>query len=255
MRALDRLDDMADLRRLDDLDELGDLSRLDDLNDLGGPPPWMREGDGSVPDLRDQLENPTYSPENRDIIDADYDQLGGNSVDEFWDQYVRETPDGRYPTDWNWPPDDGKVPGSEVYLEPSDAPPMDRIGGSGGTYFTDEGAPMSERSLPPDRLNFDRTHWEIDSAHPDLASGDVRIERSEVAPWFGQEGGGNQYRFLDGEGNAIPQQELMDRGIITPPSAPGGGGVDWGAGAAGGLTTHGAQSLDRFMEQYQEGPR
>ena len=45
---------------------------------------------------------------------------------------------------------------------------MDRIGGDAGSYFTDNDVPMSERGLPPDRLNFDRNQWDIQRDHPDL---------------------------------------------------------------------------------------
>ncbi|MET0524863.1 MAG: TNT domain-containing protein [Nocardioides sp.] len=254
---LSRLDDLGDLNRLDDLgdlnrlDDLGDLNRLDDLGD--GPPSSMFEYDGSdFRNIDDQLTDPSYSPDNRDIIDPDYDVLGGRSLDEFNNEFLQRNPPGSdYPYDWNWPPDQGKVPGTDVFLDPADTPPMDRIGGPNGTFFTDEGAPMSERSLPPDRLNFDRSHWEVNTSHPDLASGDVRIERSEVAPWFGQEGGGNQYRFLDANGEAISMGEAQSRGLIAEPSGPG---LDVPSGAAGGLTAHGLESLDRFVEE-QEGPR
>jgi hypothetical protein len=64
---------------------------------------------------------------------------------------------------------------------------------------------MSERSLQPDRLNFPRNSWEIDADHPSIKDGSVRIEESEVAPAFGQDGGGLQYRFLDENGHAISQ--------------------------------------------------
>ena len=103
---------------------------------------------------------------------------------------------------------------------------------------------MSERSLPPDRLNFDRNSWDINRDHPDLQDGSVRIEKSEVAPAFGQDGGGNQYRFLDADGTPLSQAELVDRGIIDNPYR-----FDAGDAAAGAAVTHGAQSADRMAEE------
>ena len=221
MRALDRLGDMSDLRRLDDLDELGDLGRLGRLDD--GPPSSMFEYDGrdGFRSLDDQLDHPSFSPDNRDIIGRDYEPLGRDpetgrplTREEFERDFLKD-PDADGFRDWNWPTDDGAVPGSREYVDASGVPQMDRIGGPNGSYFTDEGLPMSERSLPPDRLNFDRFSWDIDRSHPDLEDGTVRVERSEVAPHFGQEGGGVQYRFVDAEGRPLSQGDLVERGIIV----------------------------------------
>ena len=121
---------------------------------------------------------------------------------------------------------------------------MDRIGGDTGSYFTDNDVPMSERGLPPDRLNFDRNQWDINRNHPDLQDGSVRIERSEVAPAFGQDGGGVQYRFIDSDGNALSQADLDRRGIIDNPYR-----FDAGNAAAGAAVTHGAVSADRMAEE------
>ncbi len=223
LRALDRVGDASDLRRLDDLDDLADLGDLRRLDD--GPPSSMFERDRSdgFRDIDDQLDNPSYSPENRDIIESDYEALGRDpetgrplTRDEFEERFLERTPDGDYPYDWKWPDHDGAVPGTQDIVSPSDVPRMDRIGGDSGAYFTDDGVGMGQRSLPPDRLNFDRSSWDIDRGHPDLADGSVRIERSEVAPHFGQEGGGVQYRFLDSQGDPLSQAELAARGIITP---------------------------------------
>lgn len=223
-RGAGAVDDVADgLRALDRMGDAGDLARLGRLDD--GPPSSMFEHDRSdgFRDIDDQLDNPSYSPDNRDIIESDYEVLGRDpdtgrplTRTEFEERYLERTPDGDYPYDWRWPADDGAVPGTRETVSPADVPRMDRIGGGAGTYFTDDGAGMGSRSLPPDRLNFDRSSWNIDRAHPDLADGSVRIERSEVAPHFGQEGGGVQYRFLDSRGDPLSQAELAARGIITP---------------------------------------
>ncbi|HYH72796.1 MAG TPA: TNT domain-containing protein [Nocardioides sp.] len=256
---LSRLDDLADLRHLDDFDDLSSLNRFD------GPPGRMFEWDpASGPrSLDDQLRDPSYSPSNRDIVDGDYDVLGGrNSPEEFIDEFRRPTGDPDFPEDWDWAnaaPNEGRVPGTERLLDPGDLPEIDRIGGGGGEYFGRDGDAMSQRSLPPDRLNFDRTSWDIDADHPSIQDGSVQIEESEVAPAFGQDGGGLQYRFME-DGEALKQYQLEQRGIIAPMDdlrvhppavdAPSPSGFDAGAAAAGAGTTHGLQSLDRFLVDY-----
>ena len=252
--GLDLLDGLADLsrfRHLDDLSDLGNLRRLDD-----GAPRSMFEldGDGPFRRLDDQLREPSYSPSNRDIIDDDYQVLGRNpetglpyTRQEFDDAFRHTNERGE--TDWDWKraaPNDGKVPGTDEIVSPQDVPRMDRIGGPNGEYFADDGAAMGERSLPPDRLNFERNQWDINRDHPSLQDGSVRIERSEVAPAFGQEGGGNQYRFLDADGTPLSQGELVERGIIDNPYR-----FDAGDAAAGAAATQGAQGADRAADDHR----
>jgi Tuberculosis necrotizing toxin len=264
--GMDVLDGLADLSRLDDLSDLRRLDDLPGLNRFDGPPgrmfEWDNDADGFRP-LGDQLSQPSYSASNRDIIDGDYDVLGGRSgPDEFLDEFYKPTGDKDHPFEWDWEnaaPNEGRMPDSERILDPGDVPAIDRIGGPGGEYFGRDGDSMSQRSLPPDRLNFDRFSWEVDGNHPDLRDGSIRIEESEVAPAFGQEGGGLQYRFLDEDGRALSQGDLADRGIITrmdelrvrPPAEPAtANGSDPRAAAAGAGAVHGAQSLDRFLSDY-----
>jgi hypothetical protein len=251
MDLLDGLADLARFRHLDDLSDLGGLRRLDD-----GAPRSMFELDGDGPwrSLDDQLREPSYSSSNRSLIDDDYDIFGRNPETgqpytraEFEDAF--RTTNERGETDWDWgraAPNDGKVPGTDEIVDPHDVPRMDRIGGPNGAYFGDDGAMMSERSLPPDRLNFERNPWEINRDHPDLQDGSVRIEKSEVAPAFGQEGGGNQYRFLDADGTPLSQAELVERGIIDNPYR-----FDAGDAATGAAVTHGAQTADRLADEHR----
>ncbi len=86
--------------------------------------------------------------------------------------------------------------------------------GMGGEFFTTEDAPFGARALPPDRLNFERHHWLVDADHPLITSGEIRLEESVVAPWFGQPGGSLQYRFLDVNGEPVPAWRLRETGII-----------------------------------------
>jgi len=251
MDLLDGLADLSRFRHLDDFSDLGGLRRLDD-----GAPRSMFELDGDGPwrGLDDQLREPSYSPSNRSIIDDDYEVMGRNpetglpyTRQEFDDAFRHTNERGE--TDWDWKraaPNDGKVPGTDDIVSPHDVPRMDRIGGPNGEYFADDGARMSERSLPPDRLNFERNQWDINRDHPSLQDGSVRIERSEVAPAFGQEGGGNQYRFLDADGEPLSQGELVRRGIIDDPYRFDAGDAALGAGA-----TQGVQGADRMADEQQ----
>lgn len=220
----DALDALVDISRLDDLsglskiDDVGDLGRVDDLGALGrvdGPGSMWEHSGSEFRSLDDQLTDPSFSPANRDIIESNYDSLGGyDSPEAFKDRFRTETGDPDWPEDWDWPPHDGAVSGSQEILQPGEHLSIDRIGGDRGAYFAPEDTPMGERSLPPDRLNFDRTHWEVDADHPALHSGEVRLEKSDIAPWFGQEGGGVQYRFLDSAGNPLSQAQVDALGII-----------------------------------------
>ena len=208
-----KADDLTGLRHLDDLGDLEDLRHLDDLGPAGM---WEHSGPGQR-ELYDQLMDPSYSPDNAAIIERDYDPLGGfESPEAFADRFVRETGDPDYPVDWDWPPNDGAVPGTTEMVVPEDGLRIDRIGGPNGSYFSPEGTPMGERALPPDRLNFPRTHWEVDADNPALRSGEVRVEQSRIEPWFGQDGGGVQLRFLDADGMPLPQAEVDRLEIIKP---------------------------------------
>lgn len=106
------------------------------------------------------------------------------------------------------------MPGTQRVVVPEPGMRMERIGGKGGEYFTEPGTPFSQRSLPPDRLEYDLRDWEVKADHPALRDGSVRLEVSEVAPWFGQPGGGLQFRFLDAKGDAIPNWKLEDAKVV-----------------------------------------
>jgi hypothetical protein len=215
LAGMSKLDDLSGLRHLDDVGDLGELRHLDDLEHLDGPAGMWEHAGPERRDLYDQLMDPSYSPANRDIIEPDYDPLGGlDTPEHFADEFVTKTGDPDYPQDWKWPPNDGAVPGTREFSVPDQNIRLDRIGGETGSYFSPEGTPMGDRALPPDRLNFPRTHWEVDVHHPDVRSGDIRIEQSTISPWFGQEGGGVQLRFLDRAGTPLSQAEVEGMHII-----------------------------------------
>ena len=59
-------------------------------------------------------------------------------------------------------------------------------------------------------------NWTVNTENDLVDSGLVTIEESTVAPWFGQPGGGVQYRFFDAARETFTTQGLIDAGIIVP---------------------------------------
>lgn len=164
----------------------------------------------------DTVVAPRISRQVLPVVDDGYSPLGSApDADSFARDYIRVTGDPDRPTDWIWPDNAGAVPGSERVVVPAPGMRIDRIGSEGGDFFTEPGTPFSQRSLPPDRLELELKEWEVRAEHPELAGGSVRLEASEVAPWFGQPGGGVQYRFLDADGVPIPNWQLRERTILT----------------------------------------
>ncbi|MFS0706356.1 TNT domain-containing protein [Cellulomonas sp. 179-A 9B4 NHS] len=155
---------------------------------------------------------------NGSIVEPGYDPYGGHpDVQSFTQQYTVPDPSTPGGVGWDWPPNRGAVPGSEqiITLPPGRTMQFDRIGGEGGEYFSPPGTPFGDRALPPDRLNFQRWTCEVDPKSPLVTSGAVRIEESTIAPWFGQPGGGVQYRFLDPSGEPIPAWKLLDLKVLV----------------------------------------
>jgi hypothetical protein len=174
----------------------------------------------------EQMLDPHVHSSNTSVVEHDYDPFGGMPREEF-SEYYHSTPNTRGEPDWKWPPHDGAVPGTVQVrdVRPGETLSLDRIGGGDGAYFSPLDTPFGQRALPPDRLNFERNGFPVDTSNPLLTSGRVRLESSEIAGWFGQEGGGVQYRFVrtvmgeDGVPTSVPmsQNQLIKAGIIPDP--------------------------------------
>ncbi|NAZ74683.1 glycohydrolase toxin TNT-related protein [Kineococcus sp. T13] len=161
------------------------------------------QSDGQRRELLQQLVEPKYHASNADIIEENYNPLGDvdNNL-EFLEQYSHwvDNPDpAKARPDWNWPDNHGAVLGSEQRYKPTDVMVMDRIGDNPeGTFFTKDGTPFGQRSLPPDRLNFARNIYEVNPNSKAFTEGGIDILQEKVAPAFGQRGGGLQYQFVRG---------------------------------------------------------
>jgi filamentous hemagglutinin len=117
-----------------------------------------------------------------------------------------KTSDGK---DWDWnsiAPNNGAALGStkSVTLNPGDV--VDRYGRTRGTFLSPVGTPYEQRSLAPG------TRAEPYSQY--VVVKPFTVERSEIAPAFGQEGGGTQYRIPEVSGRKVTVKDLLDNGYL-----------------------------------------
>lgn len=133
--------------------------------------------------------------------------------DEFFERYVKS--DGGI----RWPPNDGAVAGSKhQFTSVSDyqaayGSDLDRIGYPGGEYLGfPPGTPYPDRALFPSSLG--KPLYEYHLTGNELPAG-YRIEVSEIAPAFGQPGGGRQMVVLGPDGEAVPVAKLVADDILS----------------------------------------
>ena len=87
---------------------------------------------------------------------------------------------------------------------------LDRMGDERGRYMSLPETSFEARALPPGSLNEPLLTMRLTGELPP----NTVIEVSEVAPAFGQKGGGLQIRILDSSGQAMRITELRQQGII-----------------------------------------
>ena len=98
-----------------------------------------------------------------------------------------------------WPPNRGYTkPPERIILQPGTK--VDRYGLESGTFVSPEGTPYSQRSLLPGTEQKPYNIYEV--VKP------VEVNSGEIAPWFGEPGGGIQYEFSQ------PISELIKAGIL-----------------------------------------
>jgi hypothetical protein len=89
---------------------------------------------------------------------------------------------------------------------------ISRWGYPGGGYLAPEGTPFAELSLPPGSAV--KPYFQYVIEDPSLLPPGWHIEQSEVAPWFHQPGGGQQYRIINEAGQTGTVDELVRWGYL-----------------------------------------
>ncbi|WP_245535355.1 TNT domain-containing protein [Segniliparus rotundus] len=137
------------------------------------------------------------------------------TVEEFETKYGK-------PGAWKYPEetDPGKpyaVPGTKRDISPAEwkaelgGKNVDRYGRPNGGWLAPEGTPFEARAMPPGSGGGPLTSYKVGDGP--LPPG-YRIEKSEIAPWFGQPGGGVQYRIVktvtNNEGKLVDATQNLD---------------------------------------------
>ena len=78
-------------------------------------------------------------------------------------------------------------------LQPGDV--IDRFGGPGGTFASPDGVPFPQRALPTSSAELPYVRYRV--VQP------FEVDEGLAAPWFGQSGGGVQYKLPDSIGNLL----------------------------------------------------
>ena len=182
---------------------------------------------GQVNGSGGQLD-PRYAPppldqvpaEVRDLV-TDPDAPFGRGAD--GQPYTQSQWEARY-LDENsrpiYPGNDGAVPGRRVDFSSVDeftahyGDVLDRMGGTRGDFMSFPGTPFEHRGLPGSNLSAPYLTMRLSGDLPP----NLRIEVSEVAPAYGQPGGGLQVRVIelgdDGAVRALSVDELRRNGVL-----------------------------------------
>jgi Hydrolase N-terminal helical domain/Tuberculosis necrotizing toxin len=89
---------------------------------------------------------------------------------------------------------------------------LSRFGHPGGAYLAPDGTPFAELSLPPDSAA--KSFYQYVVKDPSALPRGWHIEESEVAPWFHQPGGGQQYRIIKPDGTNGTVEQLEAYGVV-----------------------------------------
>ncbi|WP_084038773.1 glycohydrolase toxin TNT-related protein [Demequina sp. NBRC 110053] len=147
-----------------------------------------------------------------------------NDLRGFQEHFMRHDSDGK-PTDLDWPPHDGAVPGTTrratvaVYQEVFGSDVFTRAGSEFGSF----GAPIShgqyythaQSSLAPRTLFDDFHHYRFTAdADAKLSDSGITMVVEQVAPALGRPGGGMQMRWVSPEGENVSILHLKAKGIF-----------------------------------------
>jgi hypothetical protein len=129
-----------------------------------------------------------------------------------YDQYRREG-SSRIGGEWDWErlaPNNGAVPGTTTAYAVQPGQILDRYGARTGSYLAPESTPFDQRALAPGARGNGYEQYEV--------ARQFTVERAEIAPAFGQPGGGYQiqYRVPEVIGRPATVNELIRFGYIIP---------------------------------------
>ncbi|MGJ7580840.1 hemagglutinin repeat-containing protein [Variovorax sp. RHLX14] len=123
-----------------------------------------------------------------------------------YDQFHNAKGDG-----WDWQkqaPNDGAVPGTTQNTTINEGKIVDRYGSRRGEYMSPVGTPLGQRSLPPGKA--------ADVYEQYIAQKSFAVTSEEIAPAFGQVGGGSQLRARIPEvpGDYASIEQLIQHGYL-----------------------------------------
>lgn len=105
-----------------------------------------------------------------------------------------------------WPPENGKVPGTDQIVELKVGQRLDRYGGTSdrSTFLAPADTPLGQRALP------ESTNLAVRDEY--IVRQPFKVEESRVMPWFGKQGMGIQYETSKGAEKTI--QKLIEDGVL-----------------------------------------
>ena len=114
-----------------------------------------------------------------------------------------------------FPPNNGSDPSEPIY--PNVVLPagtvVQRFGVPFGSFLSPLGTTLQELALAPASQVAQYSEYVV--ANPANLPPGYRIEQSTVLGWYGQPGGGTQYRIVDSGGNNASMQSLLDSGYLA----------------------------------------
>jgi hypothetical protein len=107
----------------------------------------------------------------------------------------------------DYPPNNGSKPGTIVPdFQVAKGTIVQRFGFPGGNFLAPADTPFAKLALPPVGQVSPYVQYVV--ADPAALPLGWSIEKSEILGWFGQPGGGTQYRIIDANGNNAPNGVL-----------------------------------------------
>lgn len=114
----------------------------------------------------------------------------------------------------SYPPNNGSDPNFPIeFVTPEKGTVFQRFGYPFGGFLTDPGTPFPQLALQPSQQVFPYAEYVV--ANPANLPPGYQIERSTIAPYYGQPGGGYQYRIVAPNGSTGTTQALLDSGYLA----------------------------------------